>query len=516
MLQRFATLVFLWLVAAGLAGPAPELLPAAVESAIHDVSAAELRRHVEVLASDEFAGRGVGHEGNHKAEAYIAAAFRDSDVVPAIPGYLQPVEIYEPRLGTDGRLTVSGPDGSPVAELATGSDFYPLVDSSDAPAAGPMILAGHGISAPEARHDDYAGLNARGAIVLVEEGAPKNFALSDDENHELGGIDRKVADARRHGAAGLIVLRGSLADVRAIWPERTSIRSAEYRLMSAMRATPLAVAAISEQAARPLREALQKHRPLHARLIPGIVAKPIVVDNVLGLIEGRQPGGEMVVVGAHLDHDGIDEAGRIYNGADDNASGTAAVIAMASAFARAASRGLRPARAVVFALWNGEEKGSLGAEYYVAAPVPARRVIANINLDMVGRREDIPDPQDGRYRGFARTSAADNANVVHLLGYSYSPDLAKVFGRANTGIRLAIREDYDRGAQGLLKRSDNWPFLEHGVPAVFLTTGLHPDYHTPDDDTGRLDFSKLERITELASRAAWITADGDAPGFKAK
>ena len=520
MLSRFVTLAFLWLLAAGLPTPTSDLLPEAIDSAIHDVSAAELRRHVEVLASDAFAGRGVGHAGNRQAEEYIAATFRDADVLPAGPGYFQPVEIYQPRLGPDGRLLVSGPDDSPIADLASGSDFYPLLDSADRPAAGSLIFAGYGISAPEVRHDDYAGLSARDAIVLAEEGAPDSLgrviALTDDERSAMASIDRKIADARRHGAAGLVVVRRSLPDIRVVWPDETSVRSAEYRLLSSTRSTPLAVAAVSERAARPLREALEKGRVLTARLTPGIVARPAVIDNVIGLVEGRQAGGGMIVVGAHLDHDGVDEAGRIYNGADDNASGTAAVMAMAAAFARAAARGVRPARAVVFALWNGEEKGSLGAEHYVASPVPSRRIVANINLDMVGRREDIPDPHDARYLGFARTAASGNGNVVHLLGYSYTPDLARVFGRANAAIRLTIKEDYDRGAQGLLKRSDNWPFLEHGVPAVFLTTGLHPDYHTPDDDIDRLDYPKLERITELASRAAWMTAEGDAPGFKAK
>jgi Zn-dependent M28 family amino/carboxypeptidase len=171
---------------------------------------------------------------------------------------------------------------------------------------------------------------------------------------------------------------------------------------------------------------------------------------------------------------------------------------------------------VVFALWNGEEKGSLGAEFYLQQPVPARKIVADINLDMIGREEEIPDPDNFRFRGFDRTTAAQNTNVVHLLGYSYSPDLARMAERANDAVRLTIREDYDRNAQGLVRRSDNWPFLEHGIPAIFLTTGLHPDYHTPDDDTDRIDFPKLERITELAARLAWMAANGEAPRFKAR
>jgi Zn-dependent M28 family amino/carboxypeptidase len=189
---------------------------------------------------------------------------------------------------------------------------------------------------------------------------------------------------------------------------------------------------------------------------------------------------------------------------------------MAAAFTRAAAQGARPARAVVFALWNGEEKGSLGAEYYVSHPQPARRVVANINLDMVGRDEDIPDPDDPRYRGFAKTRAADNTNVVHLLGYTYAPDLAHEAEIANETIHLTVKQDYDRDSQSLVRRSDDWPFLQHGIPAVFLTTGLHPDYHTPSDDTARIDFAKLERITELASRLVWLAATGDAPRFHAQ
>jgi Zn-dependent M28 family amino/carboxypeptidase len=210
----------------------------------------------------------------------------------------------------------------------------------------------------------------------------------------------------------------------------------------------------------------------------------------------------------------VDSEGRIYNGADDNASGTAAVLAIAGAFARAAATGERPRRAVLFALWNAEEKGSLGADAFLDAPQPPRRIVGSINLDMIGRAENVPDPQDPRFLGFAKTAPGATANVVHLLGYTYSADLAGVVMTANREIGLTIQQDYDRGAQDLLRRSDNWPFLRRGIPAVFLTTGLHPDYHTPDDDVERLDFGKLERIARLAARAAWLVADGPPPRMK--
>jgi hypothetical protein len=502
------------------AGPPAARIPSLVDSAIQQITAAELHRHVDILASDAFSGRGLGHPGNRQAEQYIARALGDARIPPAAPDYLQRVEVYQPRLGPGARLTISSSDQTSVADLHVGSDFYPLPASGDRPVTGRVVFAGHGLSVPEARHDDFASIDVRGAIVLALDDVPdavrKLGSLSSGERTELASVDRKVADAHAHGAVGVIVVQRSMSDPRTVWPETTSIRSASYRLLAPMRAAPVAAAAISERAAAPVREALEAQRAVTAQLTPDVIATPVVMHNVLGIVEGRQSAREMVVVGAHLDHDGVDEAGRIYNGADDNASGTAAVLAIAAAFGRASARGERPARSVVFAFWNGEEKGSLGAEHYAGKPVPAGRVVAKLNLDMVGRGEDIPDPNDARFQGFAKTAASDNTNVLHLLGYSYSPDLAAIVSQANDTIRLTIREDYDRDAQGLLHRSDHWPFLQHGIPAVFFTTGLHPDYHTPDDDTDRLDFAKLERIAELACRAAWLTAEGDPPKLKSR
>jgi Peptidase family M28 len=504
----------LLLLLALVLAPRAATIPPAAEQAIEEVTADELRAHVVTLAADDMNGRGVGDAGNQRAEAYIAEALKRAGVAAAVEGYLQPVEVYRPALGR-GRLTVTEPDRAPLADLEIGDDFYPLEESADGAVTGPLVDAGYGLAAPRWHHDDYATIQARGAILLVRESLPDALAsarLSEDERAELSSVGRKINDARDHGAVGILLVQAYMTEPRAIFPEHPSIRAASFRLLAPLRAAPMAVAAISERAASPIRRALAGRRPLTAALTPGVVAEPIVIHNVLGLIEGREPARhETVVVGAHLDHDGTDEAGRIYNGADDNASGTAAVLAMSAAFARAAARGERPARAVVFALWNGEEKGELGAEYYVTTPMPPRHVAANVNLDMVGRNEEILDPMDPRFTGFSRITAAESANVVHVLGYSYSPEFARMANRANESVRLTIKEDYDQGAQHLVARSDNWPFLSHGVPALFLTTGLHPDYHTPDDDSDRIDYRKLERITELAARLVWIVADGDAP-----
>ena len=510
--RRTAALVAIWCACAAPA-PAPARLPEAVVRAIDAVSAADLKSYVEVLASDRLKGRAVGEPGNRQAEEFICQALQKNGVTPAGAdgSCYQPVELTQPALGSRSRLVVRTADGAIRHEFRSGPEFYPLPDTGSGEATGRLVFVNHGITTANGTHDDYAGIDATGAILLILDGAPE--ALRGDRTAQLAS---KLQNAAAHGARGLLVVTERPAAAEQVWPDSDgSPRSLTYRLTSDLRSTP-PLATLSEQAARPVRDALARHERLDATLTPDLNGKTVTVRNVLGVVEGRDPDrrGEMIVVGAHLDHDGTDAQGRIYNGADDNASGTAAVIAAAAAMARAAAAGERPARSVVFALWNGEEKGSLGAFAFVAAPQPARRVVANLNLDMVGRNEEVPDGGDWRFLGMPKVAASASVNTLHVLGYSYSPDLAAGVREANETIGLTLKEDFDYGIHNLVQRSDHWAFLSRGIPALFLTTGLHPDYHTPDDDTARLDFGKLTRIARLAARAAWIIADGAEPALK--
>jgi hypothetical protein len=521
MARRVTAIVLLWL-ACTAGGPAASRLPDAAARAVDALSADDLRGYVETLASDGFAGRGVGDKGNRAAEEFICATLLRQGVTAAGTdgSCYQPVEVYRPVLGSHAHLKVSKEDGDTLADLQPGADFYPLPETAGTTVSARLVFANHGVTAPDFRHDDYARLDARGAIVVVIEGEPDGLGRAEpkleEERGSLGGLARKISDAAAHGARGVLVVSGYLPDYRSVWLDHPSVRAANYRLLSELKSSTETVATISDRAAAPITKALEKGESLTGTITPDVAVTVVTIHNVLGIVDGRDPAhrSEMVVVGAHLDHDGTDEDGRIYNGADDNASGTAAVLAAAAAFARAAASGERPRRPVLFALWNGEEKGSLGAEAFVSAPQPARRIVANLNLDMVGRHEEVPDPNDWRFYGFPKVDAASSANTLHVLGYSYSRDLAAELRAANEAVGLTLLEDYDRVPQSLLQRSDNWPFLEHGIPALFLTTGLHPQYHTPEDDTARIDFGKLTRVAKLAARAAWIVADGPEPRLK--
>jgi hypothetical protein len=469
-------------------GAARARVPDSAERAFDAVSAAELRGYVETLASDRLRGRGIGDAGNRAAEQFICRTLLDAGLTPAAEDgtCFEPVDVFQPQLGASARLTVEDADGTRLLDLPAGPEFYPLPDTGASEVSAPLVQPGAAV---------------RNAIAIVPSAPDSSTA---------------IAEALARGARGVVVLSASLPDVRSVWPLAPAVRDARFRLVSSLDARPAPVATLAETAAAPVLRALTAGRRLRAVLAPGLVVSPIRIHNVLALVQGRgrRPPDQLVVVGAHLDHDGVGADGRIYNGADDNASGTAAVLAAAAALARAARAGEPPARPVLFALWNAEEKGSLGAEAFLDTAA-ARRVVANLNLDMVGRHEEV-DPADWRFAGFPRVDGASSGNTLHVLGYSYTPGLAREIREANATIGLTLREDYDTGAQDLLQRSDQWPFLRRGIPAVFLTTGLHPDYHTPEDDVERIDFGKLERVARLAARAAWLVAEARPPRMHTK
>jgi len=213
--------------------------------------------------------------------------------------------------------------------------------------------------------------------------------------------------------------------------------------------------------------------------------------------------GEYVVVSAHYDHSGIVE-GRLYPGADDNASGVSALLAIARAYA---TSGLRPKRSIAFLSFDSEEQGMLGAFAYGEQPVwPLNKTIADLNMDMIGRDEltpTWPTPEDG------------NRNSVNIVGTLYSPDLRKAIEQADSGIGLKLDFKTDKAdPEEWFSRSDHFVFAAHTVPSVLFNTGEHPDYHTEHDTADKLNYPKLERIARLVFLTSLAVADsGSKPIF---
>jgi Zn-dependent M28 family amino/carboxypeptidase len=210
----------------------------------------------------------------------------------------------------------------------------------------------------------------------------------------------------------------------------------------------------------------------------------VTVGNVVGYLAGRDPElkDEVVVLGAHYDHEGMRD-GRIFFGADDNASGTTALVAVAEAFGRSP---IRPRRSVIVAAFAGEERGLLGSRAYtLAPPVPLERTVAMINMDMVGRNK---------------------TDEITVIGGDFSPELKTLAEEEAPG--AGLKAAFESGSrQGLIRRSDQAAFYDKGIPVLFFFSGFHPDYHQVTDTPDKMDPEKLARVSRLAFAVAWRVAE---------
>ncbi len=508
--------------------------------ALESIRAAELSADLHFLASDAMEGRLVGTRGISLAAEWVKSRFQRLGLEPAASGdYFQEFDLIWFSLGGGNELTVSGPGVSTVRSRS-GDRHYPLNFSGTGTASGEVVYAGFGIVEPRLGYDDYRGADVTGKVVLVLEGEP---GVDDPESPFDGVVTaeasrtwRKALAAQERGAVAVLFVRDvhnrpDIGDMRAAfdnnWPAAPR-RVERFSIAPWMEAITVPAAQIAADLAavlvagsgRSLQElaAAAESETGHGVLeLPGpTVSLTASVErhrtparNVVAKISGADPAaaGEVVIIGAHHDHNGHDDQG-VFNGADDDGSGIVGVLEVAEAYAEAAARGERPRRTVLFAAWDAEERGLLGAWYYTEAPVfPLANTVAVLNLDMIGRNEEVPPDGGGRFRGLEVQSAESNANAINILGHSYTPDLGAAVERANGAFGLDLHFRYDNNESNLLRRSDHWPFLQRGVPAVWFHTGLHPDYHTREDDPERIEYGKMERIVRLVHQTSWDLAN---------
>lgn len=219
-------------------------------------------------------------------------------------------------------------------------------------------------------------------------------------------------------------------------------------------------------------------------------------ENIWAYIEGSEKPNEVIVISAHYDHVGI-KNGEIYNGADDDGSGTVALLEIAQAFEIAKKEGHGPKRSILFLHMTGEEHGLLGSSYYSQNPLfPLANTITNINIDMIGRHDDFHN---------------NSSNYVYLIGSDYlSTDLYNICETANKDyVNLFLDYKYnDRtDPNRFYYRSDHYNFAKYGIPSVFLFNGVHADYHQATDEVGKIEFDVLEKRTQLAFAIAWELAN---------
>ncbi len=502
----------------------------------------DMRPDVFFLAGDNMRGRLVDSPENRLAADFVKSRFERLGLTPAGSGgsFFHPFKLITTTLGSGNEMKISADEGH-AWRVMESRDFFPERFSGTGHARGPLVFAGFGMSWPERGHEDFPADQVKGKVVLVLAHEPGER----DANSPFDGVVtseravawRKALAAQQKGAVGILFVDDVhnhpatpdfQAAARGVWPEtQTGPRAytladwaGEIRIpaLQISRATAASLVASTGRSLDDLSRAADRVAGYPPLDVPGALVEletsvdryEIAERNVVGLVEGSDPAlrSEWVIVSSHLDHDGADRD-RIFRGADDNASGTAGVLEIAEAYSLAAREGRRPRRSVLFAVWNAEERGLLGSWAYTERPLaPLETIVAVLNVDMIGRNEEIPSTGGGtRYLGLAPTSADVNANAVDLYGYSRVPKLAAEIDAANAAYGLTLRKRYDNNASNLLRRSDNWPFLHRGVPAILFHTGLHPDYHTPNDTPEKINYDKMEKIVRLVHAVSWTLAN---------
>jgi len=501
-------------------------MPAPLRAALDGIRSEALRAHVAFLASAPLAGRGLGSDGLETALEYGAAQLALAGVAPfgaadakGARTFFQPVPMREIR----------EPGGSVEVERRTGDattlrTFLHGVDVVVAPQAarsvtGPLVFAGYGIRERAPGRDDYRGLDVKGKVVVLREGLPPGEAWRTKElveKYAAGDAEErwaaKLETATALGASAVLAVEGSEWAARLLASEKPatfafrSMTEASSREPLFVRCAPVVLEAIL--GAPPKADEPSRALAASATLRATALERTGLSRNVVGILPGSDPAlaDQAVVLGAHADHLGRVE-GVIHPGADDNASGVAALLEIARAFASAPAR---PKRTLVFVLWTGEEEDKIGSGHWVRDPLwPLARTAVYLNFDMVAhpwKPEEIRDlVTAAKLPGAEAFLAAARPDTFLEPGVaSFAPELGPLLVRAGSAAELALHLDWTEGVTG---GSDYRDFARARVPFVRFFGSFHPDYHRPGDTPASIDPDQVRRVTRLGLATAWLAAD---------
>ncbi len=484
---------------------------------------ARLRADLFYLTSDECEGRGISTKGIGLAAEYVARQFQKAGLKPGGPDgtYFQPFTLAtSARPGTNNRLSLRGPQGQ-VIDLDVGKHFSVALLGGAGKVDAPIVFAGYGITSDEPKYDDYAGLDAAGKVVVVLTGTPRRgqryadafAAAADGKPSPHAALRAKLENAAKHKAVAVLVVNAATAarggdplprpsytirdgDPVAL-PALHLRRDAADRMLSA---AGLSLAAVEKDIDATLKPHSAALPGWTCQVETGVSHTRVNVKNVIGVLEGGGPlATETVVVGAHYDHVGLGTDNRLFSvaagvsglgsvggvgfplaemagtavhhGADDNASGTTALMELARRLA--AVRG-QSARRMVFIAFTAEESGLIGSRYYCDHPVfPLKDTAAMLNMDMVGRLQDDRLMVGGVGSGKPFAALVDRVNAAHHF------DL--------------LREPSARGS------SDYSSFEAKKVPVLNLFTGFHEQYHRPSDRPETINLAGERRVVDFAA-----------------
>ncbi|HMO61966.1 MAG TPA: M28 family peptidase [Ferruginibacter sp.] len=481
------------------------------------ITTGALQHHLTIIAGDEMEGRETGTDGQRKAAAYIEEQFKKIGLQP--PAVLQGYQQYYPVLKDSITAAVVKINNN---LLQYGSDYYSqaINNQSRRISTKKIVFAGYGIS--EAGYDDYAGIDAKGKVVVVFLGEPKKngqYLLTGNAKYSAytyPGISKKIDIAKAKGAAAVVFINPAQAQADSATVKRNSQpglfypRSGDndnpnYIVLSHQAATanftdwPTSQLIVAAKAGEPFSGKGLKELDISFSFDFKKQRLKIDASNVIGIVEGSDKKDEYVFVTAHYDHLGRHN-GKIYYGADDDGSGTCAVILMAEAFAKAKAEGHGPSRTMVFMTVSGEEKGLWGSKYYSENPVfPMDKTSVDLNIDMVGRID-------------TERLTADTQNYVYVIGHNMlSTELQPVSEGMNTkytGLILDYKFDDPDDPERIFYRSDHYNFAKNGVPILFFYDGmLKADYHKPTDTVDKINWELYQKRVHMIFYTAWEIAN---------
>ena len=480
----------------------------------------DLRRHLITLSDDQMEGRETGQPGQKRAADYLRSQL-EALGLPAIgpdSSYFQRIK-FSRQAWDNISLTLDG------QELRHLWDFYASPGdntSRNAVTINEVTFLGYGIDSEE--YSDYRGNDVAGKTILIFSGEPRsrqgNFLLTGTKDPSVWslGNTRKLQLAEEHGVETVFIVdpafRKNVQDVRR------EVLDGRLRMVDqteSERTTANAIYITPELARSILGKEYKKVVKARRRIEKSGRLKPVTVatnmqltqrkavseligENVLGFLEGTDSvlKNEVLVVSAHYDHLGK-RGEAIFNGADDNGSGTSTVLEVAEAFVKAKQQGLGPRRSVLFLWVSGEEKGLLGSEYYATHPVfPLAQTIADINVDMVGRVDEkhAADPYYIYVIGSDRLSSE-----LHQINETVNRDF--------TQLELDYTYNLESDPNRYYYRSDHYNFARNGIPSIFFFNGSHADYHRDTDTVDKINFEKMVRIGQLVFYNAWQLANQD-------
>ncbi|MER2998714.1 M28 family peptidase [Pontibacter populi] len=459
------------------------------------ITAADLSKHLTIIASDEYEGRNTGEKGQKMAAEYISKEFREDGLMGPVQNganpYYQTFNLEKGNWG-EGHVMVG------TKKFTMMQDFFPMGSSvyTTEKSATPVFIADNAAI-------DTASLKGKMLVTVV-----MNMNEAEKKMNNIGQLARKAE------AASVMYVLG--ADTFTMMNQRYAGRlrqaslslpgKTDSRRTTTFIASPMLGAAILGTTPEKLNAAATNYKPVTSiNVLTQRNTTPLPTENVLGFIEGTDKKDEVIVVTAHYDHVGVEQDApgedKIFNGANDDGSGTVAVIELAEAFAAAKKAGHGPRRSILFMTVTAEEKGLLGSEYYSENPIfPLANTVANVNIDMIGRMDfDYEKNNDSNY--------------IYVIGSDkLSSELHAINEEANqkyTNLKLDYKYNDENDPNRFYYRSDHYNFAKNGIPIIFYFNGVHADYHRPSDSVDKILFDSAEKVARLAFYTTWELANRD-------